>query len=61
MDAGVTSFKIEGRTKSIFYVSMVIKAYREVINSLNNEEVTQYWKKELEKLVNRGYTTGFLF
>ena len=65
MDAGVTSFKVEGRTKSIFYVSMVMKAYREVMDSITDgthspEQIT-YWKTELNKLINRGYSTGFMF
>jgi len=65
MDAGVTSFKVEGRTKSIFYVSMVMKAYREVMDSITNgtyspKQIT-YWKTELNKLINRGYSTGFMF
>jgi len=61
--AGVDSFKIEGRTKSIFYVSQVVKAYRDVldnINSLDLSKIVEYNKNELEKLVSRGYITGFL-
>jgi len=65
MDAGVTSFKVEGRTKSVFYVSMVMKAYREVMDSVANNtysaEDVAYWKNELNKLINRGYSTGFMF
>jgi putative protease len=65
MEAGVTSFKVEGRTKSIFYVSMVMKAYREVMDSVTNNtyspEDVAYWKNELNKLINRGYSTGFMF
>jgi putative protease len=65
MEAGVTSFKVEGRTKSIFYVSMVMKAYREVIDSVSNgtynPEDIAYWKNEMNKLINRGYSTGFMF
>ncbi len=65
MEAGVTSFKVEWRTKSIFYVSMVMKAYREVMDSVTdgsyNPEEVAYWKNELGKLMNRGYSTGFMF
>lgn len=61
--AGVDSFKIEGRTKSVFYVSSVSKAYRDVLDNINSSslsDVVEYNKNELEKLVSRGYTTGFL-
>lgn len=65
MAAGVTSFKVEGRTKSVFYVSMVMKAYREVMDSVMrgtyDPEDNTYWKNELSKLINRGYSTGFMF
>ena len=63
-NAGVTSFKVEGRTKSIYYIAQVIKAYRAVLDLVDSEkydEEKRYWKIELDKLVNRGYTTGFLF
>ncbi len=67
MDAGVNSFKIEGRTKSIFYIGMVMKAYRDVINFLVKKDFdgfknkAKYWKNELLKLVNRGYSSCFMF
>jgi len=63
-DTGVTCFKIEGRTKSIYYIAQVVKAYRTVLDLIDNNEYDkekEYWKIELNKLVNRGYTTGFLF
>ena len=64
-DAGVDSFKIEGRTKSIYYIAEVIKAYRSVLDIVDNEKLyndeKKYWRGELDKLVNRGYTTGFMF
>lgn len=61
IDAGVDSFKIEGRTKSLYYVSAVAKAYRSAIDAhyrgekLNEEELFN----QLLKIGNRGYTTGF--
>lgn len=67
MDAGVNSFKVEGRTKSIFYVGMVMKAYRSSIDKIAAGDVdgfkteSKYWKSELAKLVNRGYSSGFMF
>ena len=61
IEAGVDSFKIEGRTKSLYYVSAVAKAYRKAIDSYyNNEPVNeQEMFNQLLKIGNRGYTTGF--
>jgi putative protease len=64
--AGVSSFKIEGRNKSLFYLATVVRAYRKVLNSLKVHKVSKVLKvikeqqKELNNLMNRGYTTGFL-
>jgi putative protease len=65
--AGVTSFKIEGRNKSVFYVSNVCRAYRSVIDAIESKKTAQesgkierWAAKELDKLANRGYTKGFL-
>jgi len=61
IEAGVDSLKVEGRTKSLYYVSAVAKAYRHAIDEyvktgrLNFE----YYENELKKVGNRGYTTGF--
>lgn len=61
IDAGVDSFKIEGRTKSLYYVSAVAKAYREAIDAVfeNPNADTSAYFDELLKVGNRGYTTGF--
>ncbi len=61
IDAGADSFKIEGRTKSLYYVSAVAKAYRHAIDSYYKGEKTDEEEnfKELLKIGNRGYTTGF--
>ncbi|MDO5436807.1 MAG: U32 family peptidase [bacterium] len=56
VDIGVDSFKIEGRTKSLYYVSAVAKAYRKV---LDGEIAPDDGYLELLKAGNRGYTTGF--
>lgn len=61
VEAGVDSFKIEGRTKGINYVSGVTKIYREAIDALataNPYKVDTLWLKELEMFSNRGFTTG---
>ena len=61
IDIGIDSFKIEGRTKSLYYVSAVAKAYRKAIDDYLttgklNEEANY---EEIRKIGNRGYTTGF--
>ncbi len=63
--AGVTSFKIEGRMKSSYYVANVVNAYRRALNYLSElKNVDDYvvgeeLVKELEKSSHRTYTTGF--
>ena len=60
-DAGVMSFKIEGRSKSIYYLSMVTRAYRKAIKDL--EEGRSFDPKllgEINKTANRGFTSAFL-
>lgn len=58
-NAGVTSFKVEGRMKSAYYVATVINAYRRVID--NNFKVTKTLNDELNKTSHRKYTTAFYF
>ena len=55
-DAGVTSFKIEGRMKNEFYTGGVVNTYRRAMNG----EVFNYMD-ELDKLPHRPFTTGFIF
>ncbi len=55
-EAGVNSFKIEGRTKSLYYVSATAKAYREVMDGLITPDDGF---DDLRKVGNRGYTEGF--
>ena len=61
IDAGIDSFKVEGRTKSLYYVSAVAKAYRDAIDTVleNPNADMQPYYDELLKVGNRGYTTGF--
>jgi len=63
ISSGVTSFKIEGRVKTEFYVATVIGAYRRAIDEyLKNPDGYKFdkkWLEELSKVSNRGYTTGF--
>ena len=67
ISAGVTSLKIEGRSKSAYYVAVVTRAYRKVADALEKKlsrkeigEIVLEQKSELDKLTHRGYTTGFL-
>ncbi|MFA7659190.1 MAG: U32 family peptidase [Candidatus Gastranaerophilaceae bacterium] len=61
IDAGVASFKVEGRTKSLYYVSAVAKAYRNAIDEVLKNPKADLGKyfEELKKVGNRGYTQGF--
>lgn len=66
-DAGVNSFKVEGRMKSPYYVATVINTYRRAIDYMleckkQNKEYTlpEYLKLELTKASHRKYTTGFM-
>ncbi len=61
IDAGIDSLKVEGRTKSLYYVSAVAKAYRGAIDEIlagKTDNLHKYFL-DLKKVGNRGYTTGF--
>ncbi|MFC1485143.1 U32 family peptidase C-terminal domain-containing protein [bacterium] len=64
-DTGVGSFKIEGRMKSLYYITCVTRAYRRAFDLAMNSEYTKenvkLLQKEMEMLNNRGYTRGFYF
>ena len=63
--AGIDSFKIEGRMKSVYYVSTVVKAYRQAIDAyFQNPQTYTLDEKifgEVAKVSHREYTTGFYF
>lgn len=65
IEAGIDSFKVEGRMKSSYYVATVIRAYRKIIDHYFNPSQQDfdfsYWRNELEKVSHRPYTTGFYF
>lgn len=65
IEAGISSFKIEGRMKSEYYVGSVVNAYRRAIDSyyLNGGDyrLDNTLAAELDKTSHRGYTTGFYF
>ena len=54
-DAGVTSFKIEGRMKTAYYVASVVNAYRMALDGGDIE----YCRRELEGVKHRPYSDGF--
>jgi len=66
VNAGIDSYKIEGRMKSSYYVGAVTKIYREAIDDyfidpeLYGNKVP-YYKNELSKMSHREYTTGFYY
>lgn len=64
VEAGVDSFKIEGRMKGINYAAGVVKVYREAIDSIKENEpyrIEKRWLDELSMFSSRGYTTGMFF
>lgn len=66
VDAGVDSFKIEGRAKSEYYTAIVTYAYRNAIdeylkNPTDDFKPSQWILDEMEKMSHREYTTGFNF
>ncbi|WP_416362341.1 tRNA 5-hydroxyuridine modification protein YegQ [Nitrosomonas sp.] len=57
---GVDSLKIEGRTKSLYYVARTAQVYRKAIDdAVANKPFDPALLGELEGLANRGYTSGF--
>ncbi len=63
--AGVTSFKIEGRMKSPYYVATVTNAYRQRLDGLANgtasSEFLALMQRELNAVSHRTYASGFYF
>ncbi len=61
--SGVASLKIEGRNKSINYISSVVRIYRQAIDAARQDSqrytVRDSWRVELDALDHRPYTTGF--
>lgn len=65
IEAGIKSFKIEGRMKSAYYTAVVTNAYRMAIDAYyrDGESYTfdPLWMRELESVSHREYCTGFYF
>jgi putative protease len=60
IDMGIDSLKIEGRTKSHYYVARTTQVYRRAIDeAVAGKSFDMTLMDDLEKLSNRGYTEGF--
>ena len=65
IEAGVDSFKIEGRMKSIHYVATVVNVYRKIIDTYfedpENYKIDPEWIDEIWKAAQRSLTSGFYY
>ena len=63
LDSGVRVFKIEGRGRAPEYVGAVTSAYRKAIDAVQNgtynEELVAGLRGEVEKVYNRGFSSGY--
>ncbi len=63
--AGISSFKIEGRAKSSYYVAVITNAYRQAVDEFMKNpdgfKLPEWIKEETEKISHREYNTGFYF
>ena len=59
-EAGVSSFKIEGRMKSAYYAAVTTNAYRHALDAVAaGDPVPEVWVRETEMVSHRPYCTGF--
>ena len=66
IDAGIDSFKIEGRMKTALYVATVARTYRRALDDYKKDPVLyaanlEWYKEEIGKCTYREFTTGFYF
>lgn len=66
IDAGIDSFKIEGRMKTALYVATVARTYRKAIDAAaasreDYEKLLPWCREEISKCTYRQFTTGFYF
>ena len=65
IEAGIDSFKIEGRKRAPEYVAKTVSVYRKAIDLYYQKKLTKEKKKEflkeLETVYNRGFSSGFYF
>lgn len=62
-EAGINSFKIEGRMKSAYYTAVVTNTYKMALDSYfsGNYEYNPDWYRELESVSHRDYESGYYF
>lgn len=65
VNAGISSAKIEGRMKSVFYVATVVSAYRKAIDAYYDDpehyKFDPKWYEDMLKASHREFTTGFYY
>ena len=63
IEAGIDSFKIEGRMKSAYYTAVVTNTYKMAIDSYfsGSYEYNPLWYRELESVSHRDYATGYYY
>ena len=63
IEAGIDSFKIEGRMKSAYYTAVVTNTYKMAIDSYFSDkyEYSPLWYRELLSVSHREYATGYYF
>ena len=63
IDIGVTSLKVEGRMRSLYYLATVISSYRFIIDSIYNNTLTEAklteYKNRLDSVANRQTTSQY--
>lgn len=66
MEAGIDSFKIEGRMKTALYVATVARTYRKAIDDYQKdpklyEQNMEWYREQISNCTYRQFTTGFFF
>ena len=65
IEGNIDAFKIEGRMRDPIYIEEVTSCYREAVDAYYNntftDEKLQNWLKRLQRVYNRGFSTGFYF
>jgi putative protease len=63
IESGLSSLKIEGRMKSVYYVANIVRIYREAIDQYykmgSSYQYNPSWLDEIKKASHRDFTTGF--
>lgn len=65
IESGISSLKIEGRMKTVYYVASTVRAYRQAIDAYyadpENYRFDKAWLDEVGKASHREFTTGFFY